>query len=307
MRHVYFFPTFLAFLVGHGGHSDNPVFRNVVAEGLTLDGTTVLLPAPTLADGLDADQTKEVLRKVAGNEDSARQLLRKSVTAPFILKTRDVMGGKSIIRVVDLWFVVHARLEEIDPDRPLRQSDVQAVEAGNMRFESKILSQQDLKDRKIDPLPATEGRKEWYTHLTGRLLDRIKVEATDHSVLTRSADSLIVATQTDQTFGADGSYPDRWSTLDRKGKDETIGPRKPYLGGVSYVKITKLAAEPERALRGGPPRLRRAAGLVPGQPDPPLQDWSDRPGSDPAITSRDRKERRRKGVDQPIPSQRPKP
>ena len=145
----------------------------------------------------------DVLRKVAGDDRAAKELLRYSVTAPFILKTRDVTDGDSVVRVADLWFVVHASLDDVDPDRALRQADNQAVEAGNMRFESKILTEQDLRDRKVEPLAPLGGRKEWYTHLTGRLLDRIKVEATDRAVVTRSTDSLVIASRTDQTFDAD--------------------------------------------------------------------------------------------------------
>lgn len=244
MRHAWLLLTTMALALGSQGHADNPVFQQVVSDGLTLDGTTVLLPAPTLADGLDAEKSKEVLKKVAGDDRAVRELLRDSVTAPFILKTRDVMAGGSIVRVADLWFVVHARLDAIDPDRTLRQADNQAVEAGNMKFETKILTDRDFHDRKIVPLPPLGGRKEWYTHLTGRLLDRIKIETTDHAVVTRSSESLVIASQTDQTFDADGSYPNRWSALTRKGANETVGPPKNYEGGVSYVKITELTSEP---------------------------------------------------------------
>ena len=246
MRHAYFLPIILslALAIGPAGHSDNPAFKKVVEEGLTLDGTTVLLPSPTLPDGQDADRSKAVLKKVAGDDRAARELLRDSVTAPFILKTRDVMAGSSIVRVADLWFVVHARLEDVDPDKALRQADNQIVEAGNMRFESKFLTKQDLRDRKIEPLPPLEGRKEWYAHLTGRLLDRIKIEATDRAVVTRSPDSLIFASRTDHAFNGEGAYSNRWSTIARKGNDETDGPPQKYVGGVSYVKITKLPAEP---------------------------------------------------------------
>ncbi len=244
MRLDCFLPILLAFALGPGGHADNPVFKQVVSEGLTLEGTTVLLPEPSLADGLDAERSMAVLRKIAGDDRAAKELLRDSVTAPFILKTRDVTAGGSTVRVADLWFVVHARIEDIDPDRVLRQADGKPVEAGNMRFENKFLSDRDLSDRKIEPLPPLDGRTEWYTHLTGRLLDRIKVESTDRAVVTRSAESLVVASRTDQTFDEDGAYPNRWTTLARKGVEETFGPPRKYAGGQSYAKITRLAAEP---------------------------------------------------------------
>jgi hypothetical protein len=113
-----------------------------------------------------------------------------------------------------------------------------------MRFESKLLSEADLLARKIQPLPAENGRKEWFTHLNSRLLDRIKVEATDRAVVTRSADSLVIAARTDRSFDTDDRFPNRWANLARKGNTETTGPPRTYAGGLSYAKITSLACEP---------------------------------------------------------------
>jgi hypothetical protein len=224
---------------------ENPVYRSITTDGLTVNGTTVRLPAPTLADGADAEAGKTALKVVAGDDRSAEELLRDSVTAPFILKTRDVKAGEAIVRVVDLWFVVHARLEEVDPEQTLRQAGDQAVEAGNMRFESKILQENDLRETKIELLTPLEGRKEWFTHLNGRLLDRIKVEATDRAVATRTADSLLIAARTDSAFDTDPRFPNRWASLTRNGTAETTGPARPYLGSVSYAKITRIAGQAE--------------------------------------------------------------
>jgi hypothetical protein len=80
--------------------------------------------------------------------------------------------------------------------------------------------------------------------LTGRLLDRIAVEATDRVFATRTADSLLIAARTDSTFDPDGPLSNRWWTLTRKGTEEVKGPLQHYAGGASYVKITRLAAEP---------------------------------------------------------------
>jgi hypothetical protein len=217
---------------------ENPIFQAITTDGLTVGGTTVKLPAPTLADGQSAEASAAVLKAIAGDDRAARELARDSVTAPFILKTRDVKAGDATIRVVDLWFVVHARLDEIDPDQALRQAGDQAVEAGNMRFETKILPENDLRQKKLEPL---EGRQEWFTHLSGRLLDRIKVEATDRAVSTRTADSLVVATRTDPAFDTDPRFPNHWAPLSKTGAVETTGPVKPYAGSAGYVKITRLA------------------------------------------------------------------
>lgn len=226
------------------GHDANPIYWELITSGLTVGGSTVRLPEPTLADGKDASSAMAAIRGVVGDDRAARELLRDSVTAPFLLKSRDFKAGDSIIRVADLWFVVHARLEDVDPEREARKADRQAVEAGNMRFESKLLSEADMRGRNIRPLGPEEGRREWFTHLTGRMLDRIAVEATDRVVATRTADSLLIAARTDPVFDPDGPLSNRWRTLTRKGAEEVQGPPLRYAGGASYVKITRLAAEP---------------------------------------------------------------
>src|SRR5947209_3221181 len=76
-----------------------------------------------------------------------------SVSAPFILKTRDeAAGDRGTVRVVDLWFVVHARLDEIDP-KALNGSAAEGktVEAGNMRFRAVRLPADDLKRLGVAP------------------------------------------------------------------------------------------------------------------------------------------------------------
>jgi hypothetical protein len=222
---------------------DNPVYRTIMADGLTVNGTTVKLPAPTLPDGLSADASRAALKEVAGDDRAVQELLRDSVTAPFILKTRDVKTGDSIIRVIDLWFVVHARLDEVDLDQTLRQNGDQSVEAGNMKFASKILSENDLRERKIQPLASVGGRNEWFTHLNGRLLDRIEVQTTDRAVATRTPNSLLIAARTDVAFDADSTFPNRWTALTQQGAIEKAGSPKTYGGSLSYVKITSFPGE----------------------------------------------------------------
>ncbi len=225
-------------------HANNPVYRGLVDAGIAVEGATARLPEPVLPDGLDADAARAKLRAVAGDDRAARELARNSVTAPFLLKPRDVKAGGSILRLADLYFIVHADLDEVDPGQVARQADGRSAEAGNMRFASKTLGNDDLRGRRVEPLAALAGRHEWYTHATGRLLDRIAVEATDRVVATRSADSLVVAGRTDRAFDRDATSPNRWSTLARQGTAEAPGPARDYEGSAGYCKITRLASEP---------------------------------------------------------------
>ena len=233
-----------ALAIGQSPHDANPIFADLVRVGIAAKGVEVRLPAPTLADGRDAAAALEALRGVAGDDRAVKEFLRDSVTAPLVLKVRDVKAGPDVFRVADLWFAVHASLDDVDPDAVLRQADEKAVEVGNMRFESKILGEPDLRPRNIELPAAGDARKQWYTHFKGRLLDRIEVEATDQAIVTRSPDSLILASRTDHAFDRDEGLPNAWNKIARANGADAPGPSQNYAGGASYAKITRLASDP---------------------------------------------------------------
>jgi hypothetical protein len=232
------FALLLALLApADAGHDGNPVFRDVVARGLTAGGTTVKLPAPTFRDGQSADEQKAALREVAGSTRGAEEMLQESISAPHRLKLRDDKAQGATLRSGDLVFVLRGvDLDSIKPDEAFRQAKSKPVEAANMRFEARVLSPDDLKGSPASP----SGSDEWFTHATGRLLDRISVESTDRVVASRSADSLVFAAQTDPRFGPDAKLPNRWSTIEPKATGDAFGPPQPFAGGIGYVKITRL-------------------------------------------------------------------
>jgi hypothetical protein len=217
-------------------HQRNPVFAEALRSGFHADGVVVTFPAPILKDGLDAGEQRAALLKLSGSEAALADLLRDSVTAPFILKLRDQKMTGATVRIIDLWFVVRGELDGLDPVEMAEQSSGKAVEAGNMRFESRLLTDDELK-----PLGRSSRRSRefelWFVHLKGRLLDRIAVEATDESVATRSKESMVIAGRTDHVFDSDKTLGNQWWTL---GQDSQKGTPQPFRGGLSYAKISSL-------------------------------------------------------------------
>jgi hypothetical protein len=223
-------------------HESNPVYRTMVDKGITIAGKSLKFPEPRVRDGLSADEQRGLLREIAGSERAVDELVRRSVTAPFVLRLRnDTTGQGDLIRGGDLWFVIHADLDAIDPaEFARRSSDGRPVEAGNMRFTGKLLEPSQLEARKLEVAGKPEEAHEWFAHLSGRLLDRIQVEETDHSTASRSAESWIIAARTDDRFAKDADFPNRWSAITPDGTVK--GELHPYSGGASYVKITRLSA-----------------------------------------------------------------
>ena len=97
-------------------HAANAVYRELLDGELALDGDARPVRGARRGDGLIEQAARAALRKVAGSGSKADEMLADSVTAPFIVKVRDVTTkGPTLIRAADLWFVVHADLDAIDP------------------------------------------------------------------------------------------------------------------------------------------------------------------------------------------------
>jgi len=223
-------------------HAGNPVYVDAIRSGFHADGATIRFLGPILKDGLDANQQHAALLKLSRSERNLADLLRDSVTAPFLLKVRDQKMTDATVRIVDLWFVVRGELASLDPVEVASQASGKAVEAGNMRFASRLLTDDELKPRGRS---SHRGRdldlSRWFVHLEGRLLDRIAVEATNEAVATRTEESMVIAGRTDPVFDSDPTLANRWRTL---GQDGQAGSGQPFRGGLSYAKISRLKQPP---------------------------------------------------------------
>ncbi|MHC5541627.1 hypothetical protein ACYOEI_25680 [Singulisphaera rosea] len=227
-----------------GAHAANPAYRALLEQGLVIEGQSITLAPPRLRDGQSAEEQRKLVREIAGSERAAMEFLRDSVSAPFVLKIREESPRKEVlIRGADLWFAVRADLEALRPGEMTAKSpDQPPVEVGNMRFATKIFAEKELSGRGLSG--STKGLDQWYVHTTGRLLDRLHVEATNQVVATRATDSWVIASLTDPQFAGDREFPNRWWAITRKGATETPGQVYPYAGGASYVKISRLVEDP---------------------------------------------------------------
>lgn len=225
-------------------HRSNLVYRALIEQGLTIQGKKTSFDEPRLRDGLSKEEQQKALVEIAGSERAVRDFVRPSVTAPHVLRLHDEKTETGdVIRGGKLWFVVYADLDEIDPAAFARKAaESRPVEAGNMRFTSKLLEPGELQKRMIPVATNDSEAQEWYVHLSGRLLDRIEVEDTDRLTASRSEESWIVAARTDPRFDKDQEYGNRWSPIGQSAAAKAE-PRV-YPGGASYVKISRLATTP---------------------------------------------------------------
>jgi hypothetical protein len=226
------------------GHAKNSVYVGGLEQGLKAEGQVVRLPAPRLRDGEAADAQRAGLREVAGSDRALEELLRNSVTAPYIIKVRDVKAEAATIRVADIWFVVHADIAQVDPEKEAARSDGKAVEAGNMAVQTRLLKADELRDAGITPAPEASDLSTWYAHIHGRLLGRIEIEVTNRVAASRTGESIVIASRTDPAFDKTGQDANGWRPIGPTGGEKSEGALKPYQGGISYTKISRLAFQP---------------------------------------------------------------
>ncbi len=225
-------------------HTRNLVFAQVLTKGVEAGGQTVKLPPPRFVDGLTAEEERAALREVAESDRAVDEMLRDSVTAPYIIKIRDRKASGATIRMADLWFVVYAPLEKIDPVREVARTDQKKVEVANMSFETRMLKADEIQSAGIKPADSAPGMSQWYAHVHARLLDRIEFDVTNHGAVSRSPDSMVIASRTDPSFDKAKSNPNCWRSVTATATARLSPAKQPYSGGISYAKISRCAIKP---------------------------------------------------------------
>jgi hypothetical protein len=229
-------------------HAQNSVFKLVLDEGLESGSQKVTLAKPRLVDGQDAESQRTALREIAGSDRALDDLLRDSVTAPYIIKVRDLKSSGATIRFADVWFVVYSDLKQVDFGQEASRTDQKEVEVANMWFQTRLLSENDLRAAAIKAAPVASGQNQWYSHVHAKLLDRIDFEVTNLIVASQSPDSIVVASRTDPAFAKSASLANSWKSIPREADGKTDVTPKRYEGGMSYAKISRLAIKPGAVL-----------------------------------------------------------
>jgi hypothetical protein len=225
-------------------HARNQVFVRVLDHGLEVPGQTIKLPPPRLVDGQPADAQRAALREIAGSDRAVDDLLRQSVTAPYIIKVHDAKASGATIRMADLWFVVYGDLKQVDPEREAARTDHKEVETANMWFQSRILKADELRGAGITSVDSATPKNTWYAHIHAKLLDRIEFEVTNEVTASQSPESIVIASGTDPAFAKAGSIANGWNPLTTGGSRADGSAKQPYAGGINYVKTSRCLLKP---------------------------------------------------------------
>jgi hypothetical protein len=219
--------------------AENTLFRELNTAGVPLGpDARAPLPAPLLADGLDAAGQKSALAELADDTHPLEALLRKSVVAPLKLKISDVAAGTAGTgRRVDLWFVVYADLDRI-ADADVLQHGFEAETKSDSGSAPKVtsLTEQELTKRGITP-----GTNERWFAGSMNLFDRVQLTVTLAGEQTRTPESVVVAMRVDPRFDDDSQFPNRSVPLARdEAGAQKPGQPHPYHAAGGYLKATWL-------------------------------------------------------------------
>jgi hypothetical protein len=214
----------------------NPVYRELLETGVKVTKADhVKLPAPFLADGLDADAQRKLIEKLGGRRYPWESLTRKSTVAQQIIEIKEetLPNTDTKARVVHVYFVAYGDFDAIAKSKGL-------AEPGNSDDKEWMpLPAEDLSARKIT---IDDPNREAYGYLSNNLIEKVRLTGVLRTYSSETEESLIAAAMLDPRFDEDADYPNRWQPLTRGRSGFEAGKASPYSGLGGYSKITKLHA-----------------------------------------------------------------
>ncbi len=222
-------------------HAQNAIYQAVRTVGLKAEGAVAQLGPPLLLDGMSGAEQRSILLTLLGSTKALDDFLAPGVSAPIKIKLHDWPGSTGTIRGFDIWFVVQAKLDEIDSEDlsgPAKKGG--NADAGGMHFEGNLLEEDELKKLGLTP----SGKMDRFDQIECALLEKVEAKMLNRSLGTRSDRSLVVATKTVVTLPAGEAKRNAWRAVDRRAGKVSHGPWQPYSGVIAYTKARRLDFRP---------------------------------------------------------------
>ncbi len=241
----------------------NPLFEELTSKGVEVGAAKpAVLAKPLMADGLDASAQRAALEAIPGRTavQSIPRMLQKSLEAPLVLtmKTRGETADARI-QQVDLYFIVYGDIdaisnedflkEQAEEERKEREAErrQRGEQAPQEEKQAVSLTAEQLAARDIKLLSG-DPEREGYSHGSAEIFDRVLSTGTSHSLRTRTAEGVIVASTLDPRFADDAEFPNFWQSIERDELGRAkYGKKQPYFGSGTFTKATDLH-EPKGAV-----------------------------------------------------------
>lgn len=225
----------------------NPLYEELIRQGVPVSAEQRLaLAAPALPDAADAATQQAILAKIVGDRYPVDEFLRESVVTPFVLKFPDIGGAAVAARGVEVWFVVYGDLNDLSKDDVLKEFTTARGRDTTLH----VLTEKELQARNLPATSGDSGRlllkpgetAERFIHTVAPILEKVELHQTMRCMLSRSEESIVIATVVDHRFDRDREFPNVYQRLLRSNTGEvTKGPAQAYSGAGGYLKATRLA------------------------------------------------------------------
>ena len=234
--------TFAMGSIAGAADGSNAILEQLLKKGVSAEGQTVLLPVPTLTDGLIAAAQGAAIAQIADENHPVESLIRKSIVSPFMLRMSgsDGQAATGPIQRVDVWFVAYGRLDAVKDETLWKPSPAGAdnsangdVQTGRAGFWTK----DELRARHIEDPPTSAIST---TELT--LFNRVIGQRDDEGRCKLAPPNRCWS----PGRSIPGSPPIRnsrnsWQSLGRDDAGRlTVGLAQPYRRLGRYVKVTQL-------------------------------------------------------------------
>jgi hypothetical protein len=227
-------------------HAKNEVYTALLDRGMIVEGKAYKLPRPWLVDGQDGETQKRILvRLVRSTKELEAHLDRDRDTENYFDDRESVAKrGSALVRFLDLWFVVYADLDKFSPNSQAKRMDGKEGGTEQFNFKIRLLKDEELRKTKLDLGRPDDDSKTFFTRLDAQLPSDVEIAVTNRTVSSRTANSVVLATQTDPTFDRSAEYSNTWRLTAGDATKKTANRPRPYQGGISYTKVNRLAFRP---------------------------------------------------------------
>lgn len=231
-----------AVIVAAEPKAENPVYDELTRVGVSLGGKApVRLPAPKMADGLDAKAQEKILAEIVGKAQPLPRFLKDSGVSPHILKMKELNGENGRGREVSDWFVAYGELNQFF-DKRFRDQMLSSNDDPEMASQGGSLDAAQLTRRGI-PWKKADEEFEAFSHGDFTLWKKVKVAGTVRTYASQTKDSVIFAAMIDPRFAGDTEFPNSWWPLTKTKTGKIVeGKPAPYSGMGTYLKATRLRA-----------------------------------------------------------------
>jgi len=232
---------------------ENSLMSDLIVKGIPVADETLVvrLPSPTMSQGMSADDQRLAMNAIAGDTELER-FTKKTIVSPFILKIGGVadLPDRGHVQQLDLWFVTHGTLKDIDNKKLFQELAVPTKSKVNgLIEEARPLTSEELTERKLQLIEQQGDSQISYGILRTNVLDKVYVTGITFTKGERFDDQLTMAFRLDHRFKDDMSLPARWYPLTENEVGEAkLGAASPYTVAAAYVQATPLKFAEEAIL-----------------------------------------------------------